>query len=190
VQVVKLSQSHIELVEEFCRRCGDAGYKNNSSLALMKWGEQYDLPQPAQWWALVDNNKIISISGCHELDGKSLRTLFRSATLPQYQKLLPGISRNHMNSVPFSVLLPHQIQWGLDNGYTEFCITTNGEHDASGKMGRTHRALTLLSLRGVVEFSRQEVLYDLSQTVWRINLERYYQARSAVEPMIKKIIVD
>lgn len=189
MQVVKLSQNHTELVEEFCVRCGEAGYENNSTLAAMKWGDQFDLPSPAHWWALIDGEQILSISGCHHIKDHQLRTLFRSATLPQYQKLIPGLSRNHMNSVPFSILLPHQIRWGLDNGYGEFYITTShGEHDASGKMWRTHRALTLLSKIGIVEHRGEEVVYHTPQTVWRINIERYWAARKSADDTIKKII--
>lgn len=191
MRVVKLSQNHTELVERFCEACQVAGYGNNSTLAAMKWGGTYDLPSPAQWWALIDDDQILSISGCHGIGDHQLRTLFRSATLPQYQKLIPGLSKTHMNSVPFSILLPHQIRWGLDNGYREFYITTShGEHDASGKMWRTHRAMSLLSKTGIVEHYGEEVVYHTPQTIWRINVERYWSARRAADDTIRKIITD
>ena len=179
MRVIRLSNEHLGLVNKFCAECVSVGYNNNGSLEAMKWGGKYDLPSGANYWALVVNSEIASISGSHSYSDthEELRCLFRSATLPRYQKLLPGISKTHMNSVPFSLLLPEQINWGLDEGYSEFYITTShGSHDASGKMSRTHRALELLAKQNIVEFVRREEYYYTPQTIWRINLPRYWEA--------------
>jgi hypothetical protein len=82
-----------------------------------------------------------------------------------------------MNSLPFSILLPYQIVQGLNQGIKDFYITTsNGDHDASGKMKRTHKALSLLAKRGIVDFAGDEVIYYTNQSKWKINLSNYYNA--------------
>jgi hypothetical protein len=180
--VVKLSPKHSDLLEQFCRECRDVGFTNNISREALKLRSGHDLPSDPEYWALIVNDEIASISGCHSYDGKHriLRCLFRSATLPRYQSLLPGISKTHMNSAPFSLLLPQQIEWGLGNGYTDFYITTShGEHDASGRMNRTHRALELLAEQNIVEFVKQEDYYWTPQTLWSINLDKYSLALEA-----------
>jgi hypothetical protein len=164
VQVVKLSQSHTNLVEEFCIQCKNAGYYNNSSLELMKWGGHVDLKEPPNFWALIDNDKIVSISGSHSFGVYSpempqIRCLFRSATLPEYSRIIPGLSKNHMNSIPFSILLPLQIIHGLENNFKHFYITTsNKDHDASGKMKKTHRAMEIIAQKRIVDFIKDEIL--------------------------------
>jgi len=155
-------------------------------MAALKLVEGHDLPSDPQYWALLVDDGIASISGCHSYDGdhRILRCLFRSATLPQYQGLIPGISKTHMNSVPFSLLLPQQIGWGLQGGYQEFYITTShGDHDASGHMWRTHRALELLARQGIVDFVRVEEYYYTQQTIWNLNLNSYNRALDAFRPV-------
>jgi len=182
VQVVKLSENHTKLVEEFSKECAQAGYYNNSSLELMKWGKAYDLPATPDYWGLIVNNKLASISGCHSFvpfnpDFPQLRVLFRSATLPNFNNLIPGLSKNHMNSVPFSLLLPYQIAFGLDNNYRYFFITTScTDHDASGKMLRTHKAISIISKNKLVTWESKEVVYNIMQDKWRINLPNYLTA--------------
>jgi hypothetical protein len=177
--VVKLSPKHTNLLDKFCEECSQAGYTNNASLSSLKLLEGHDLPCDPQYWALIVDGEIASISGCHSYDSEhqTLRCLFRSATLPRYSGLIPGISKTHMNSVPFSLLLPQQIWWGGLHGYTRFYITTShGDHDASGHMWRTHRALELLAKQGIVDFVRQEEYYYTAQTIWQINVDRYMKA--------------
>lgn len=184
MKIVKLQNKDIPLVKKFCDECKSVGYENNSSISLMKWGGDEDLKHPPDFWALIVDNEIASISGSHyfgihqEPDVYQLRCLFRSATLPRYSRLITGMSKNHMNSIPFSLLLPFEIMHGIEQGYKHFYITTsNAEHDASGKMKRTHRALELLSKTRIVDFVSEEKIYSTSQTKWKINLFRYYDAQ-------------
>jgi hypothetical protein len=173
---IKLTHEHTELVKDFCQAAASAGFENNSSIEKMKFNGTYDLSEPADFWGLVLDNKLIAVSGSH-IQQDSIRCLFRSATLPEYSTLIPGISKNHMNSLPFSILLPYQIVQGLNQGIKDFYITTsNGDHDASGKMKRTHKALSLLSKRGVVDFAGDEVIYYTNQSKWKINLSNYFNA--------------
>lgn len=193
MQVVKLQSSHTQSLQVFCDRCNEAGYRNNGSLESMKWDSCYDLPQRPVFWALIKDQQIISVSGCHRWDNldsnhDQLRCLFRSATLPEFQNIVQGLSKNHMNSVPFSMLLPHQVLWGLENGHRNFIITTShAQHDASGKMSRTHRALTLLAKTGIVDREGEEVIFYTPQTKWKLNLSRYHQVLQNFEPIRKSL---
>ena len=189
LQVIKLEEEHLPLLEEFCAAARDAGYSNNSSPKKMKFGGHADLGVMPHFWGLLKDGKLASVGGCHfwpdsERNYTTLRCLFRSATLPEYDGIIPGMSKNHMNSVPFSIFLPYQLQYGIANGAKDFLITTShGEHDASGKMKRTHRALELLAKRGLVKFHREHIVYHVPQTLWRINLPAYHNALKAFHPM-------
>jgi len=175
IQIRKIEPKDILSLQQFCAECSSAGYKNNSSLFAMKIWAKNDLQEPPLFWAAFYDNMIISISGCHKFNN-ALRCLFRSATLPKYQQLLTGLSKNHMNSLPFSMILPMQICHGLKNNYKEFIITTSDSDDASGKMHRTHKAMQLLAKKHIVEYLNNEIIYDVSQTVWKLNLATYQTA--------------
>jgi hypothetical protein len=186
--VIKLNNSHTEIVEEFCYEAGLAGYANNASLEVMKFNGQYDLKNVPSFWAVTKNEKIISVSGCHywydDLEEPSMmRCLFRSATLPHYDNVITGLNKYHMNSLPFSVMLPLQINHGLKNGVKHFYITTsNSDHDASGKMKRTHKVLQLLERVDIVKFDNDEIVYSTPQTKWEINLDTYLEALRNFHP--------
>jgi hypothetical protein len=185
MRVIKLSNDDNKL-PAFFEECEKVGYTNNTSRETMKLVDGHDLPTDPQYWALLVDGGIASISGCHGYDdsGRILRCLFRSATLPKYQHIIPGTSKTHMNSAPFSLLLPYQIDWGIENGYQKFYITTShGSHDASGKMNRTHRALELLAKQGIVDYVGEEEYYWTPQTIWALNLNRYNQSLDAFKPV-------
>jgi len=183
--VIQLKEAHTPLIEEFCAAADQAGYTNNGSIRKMKFNGEYDLGTTPAFWGILKDNKLISVSGCHlwpdeNRDLTSLRCLFRSATLPEYTGIIPGMSRNHMNSAPFSIMLPYQIAWGISQGCGDMFITTShGDHDASGKMKRTHRALELLSRNGLVEYHREFIIYSTPQTMWKINIDCYLSALRA-----------
>jgi hypothetical protein len=180
VQVVKLSQNHINLLEKFCQTCKEIGFQNNSSLTNLKWGDRYDLHNVPDYWAVILDNKIVSLSGCHSYNESftKLRVLFRSATLPEYSNIIKGISKNHMNSIPFSILLPLQINFGLENSFNEFIITTTPDQDNSGHMFRTNRVLHHLAKLNIVTFMSESNYYYTKQLLWRVNLEQYFKALS------------
>jgi hypothetical protein len=182
VSIIKLNDNHVSLIEDFCKECDEYGYLNNSSIEKMKFGGKYDLIDIPEFWGTMYNNKIVSVSGSHlwptnENNVKIMRCLFRSATLPDYTGLITGLSKNHMNSIPFSMMLPLQINSGFKQGVDHFYITTsNKEHDASGKMKRTHRVMQLLAKNSIVKYAGDEIIYSTSQTKWEINIERYLEA--------------
>jgi hypothetical protein len=181
VNIVKLDDDHIDLIEDFCKACSNYGYSNNSSIEKMKFGRKYDFIAAPEFWGTIYNNKLVSVSGCHLWPANkdnisSMRCLFRSASLPEYKSLISGLSKNHMNSIPFSMLLPLQINSGFKQGVEHFYITTsNKDHDASGKMKRTHRAMQLLAKNFIVKYAGDEIIYSTSQTKWEINIDRYLE---------------
>ena len=125
--VIRLNETHTEILEEFCYEAGLAGYANNASLEAMKFNGQYDLKDTPSFWALFKDHKIISVSGCHYWyddfeEPSMMRCLFRSATLPHYDNVITGLNKYHMNSLPFSVMLPLQINQGLRSCVKHFYI--------------------------------------------------------------------
>jgi hypothetical protein len=190
--VIKLTNEHIPLIEQFCQECDRVGYENNASIEKMKFGTEYDLRDVPNFWGVVMGTKLISVSGSHywrgslgPLDGikYQMRCLFRSATLPEHDNVVRGLSKNHMNSLPFSVMLPHQIEYGITNGAKHFYITTStGDHDASGKMKRTHRALELLERTGLVKYAGDAIIYSTYQTKWELHIDMYLSALRKFHP--------
>ncbi len=197
MRTIRLDNRHIPLLEEFCSAASAAGFSNNESLRKMKFGGEFDLQTVPEFWGIVFNGKLISVSGCHLWPDHSSNTftinrcLFRSATLPEFNNVVPGLSKTHMNSLPFSIMLPYQVEWGIKKGCWDHRITTShGDHDASGKMKRTHRALELLEKQGIVSFFDQDILYSTPQTVWRLNLEPYLKALRAFHPTRVELDLD
>lgn len=188
MKIVKLDTKHLPLIEKFCCECKKVGYTNNSTLELMKWGDKYDLPHIADYWALIKHDEILSLSGSHSFDTSDpkfpqLRVGFRAATLPQYSNLIKSLSKTHMNSIPFSLLIPYQISLGIQNGFKYFVITTSHlDHDASGHMHRMNKVMTLLAKQNIVSFEKEEIIYNIPQIKWRINLVNYLKALTSFEP--------
>jgi len=182
-EIKKLDEKNKPLLEKFCEKAEKAGYENNATIRKMKFGfnNVYDLGVPTHYWAILHDNDIISVSGCHlwSDDGKEYtinRVLFRSATLPEYDNIVKSLNRNHMNSLPFSILLPYQILYGLKNKCDEFRVTTNTGIDALPKMQRTHKVLQLLEKQGLVSFIKEQMFFNKLQYVWSLNLKNYYKA--------------
>ena len=158
-------------VREFCKRCSQLGYNNNSNLYSMKW--QWCLDNGGAWWAAYDGDQIVSIAGCHPfLDG--YRLVCRGA---QTQSNQTGLSKHHLSSIPWAVLMPEQIAWcsGVATGETPGYITTNVSHDASGKMNRTHRVLNRLSEQRIVKYIQTEKVFGTKQSIWQLQVGAYFE---------------
>lgn len=193
MKVEFLTGKHIDMLKDFCRSANLAGFQNNASLEKMKFGGTYDMGEVPRFWGVIKNNQLISVSGCHHWKDEHgaptmMRCLFRSATLPEFNGVVPGLSKYHMNSLPFSVMLPFQIDVGLSEGVKHFYITTsNGNHDASGKMKRTHRALQLLEKLQIVKYAGDEIFYSTPQTKWEIHVDNYLAAIREFHPTREKL---
>jgi hypothetical protein len=161
----------VQDIEDFAVRCGELGYGNNDSLHSMKY--QWCKDVGGAWWAAYQNGNIVSIAGCHPFrDG--YRFVFRGAQTVAHRR---GLSRDHASSIPWCVLMPEQIAYcgGVAEMSTPAYITTNVSHDSSGKMNRTHRVLHHLSHRGTVDYVGDDTIYNTLQSVWRLNVGRYYE---------------
>lgn len=177
--VSRLNEKNIPQIEEFCYKASVVGYKNNSSLEKMKFGNKYDLISVPVYHGLFKDNNLICVSGLHPLPDdlvlkNSVRCLFRSAILPGYN-VIPGLSKNWMNNVAFSIILPYQIRYSKLHGFENIIATTPADnHDASGKMKRAHAAGHILEKNGIVEFCKNEEYYGSLQSFWKIKLDMYY----------------
>jgi hypothetical protein len=81
-----------------------------------------------------------------------------------------------MNSLQFAVMMPHSIKLGLDRGIKNFYITTShGTHNASGRQDRVHKIFELLAKQDIIKFHKIARLFYVPQTVWKLNLDRYYE---------------
>jgi hypothetical protein len=142
---------------------------NNADLDAMKydWVKKHN----GEWWAVYHNDIIVSMAGCHEFhDGH--RMLFRGVqTMPAQT----GLSKQHMTSIPWKYILPDQLKWAGSSETKPAYITTNVENDASGKMNRTDRLFHLLAKQGIVKFFTEEEIYGQRQSVWKLNIGKYYE---------------
>ncbi len=180
LKTVGYTDQHRGFVEEFCQRCKTAGYKNNESLEAMKL--DWCLSQGGQFFLTYLDDQIISLSGCHPLNQVSnttYRTLFRGATLPEYQNLTGAMSKTHMNSIPFFYHLPRQIDWAKRVYRDTFVVTTNYQNAEIQSMSKSHRVFQSLAKQGIVDQLIEKMnLFYTDQAVWKINEEVYFKHRS------------
>jgi hypothetical protein len=175
------TERHLGFVEEFCKECQAAGYKNNESLEAMKL--EWCLSRGGQFFLTYINDRIISLSGCHplpEAGDSAYRVLFRGATLPEYQNLHGTLSKTHMNSIPFYYHIPRQINWAKTAGYTTYAVTTNHNNkDGIQSMDKSHRVFKLLEKQNIVGcLHEQMTLFNTEQSVWNLNVDNYFSFRS------------
>ena len=161
-----------EQLMEFINECGHLKYTNNNSLKAMKF--DFCLENGA-WFVVEEDNHYVSVAGIHTfLDG--YRALFRGA---QIKQRISGLNKYHMTSYPFGEILPYQIQYVQEiDSNAPIYITTNVENDSSGKMNKIHRLFCMLSDHGIIEeYIKEAVIYHVNQTVWKLNVQRYYEVR-------------
>jgi hypothetical protein len=173
--IIKLNESDIDRVVEFCNKCSALGIENNSSLEKMKW-------QQGKWFAAVDNNEIYSLAGYHklELDSNSYRVLFRGAQLPNYNPV--GMSKNYFkSSVHWSYLLHEQVQEITQhNPNAKLYISTNTHKNthAPSSYRLTRSIAPLMVKRGLLTLEHEGIeLYYTTQNLYRLNVENYLTTR-------------
>jgi len=154
-------------VQDFIAHCDNLGYKNNNSLKAMKW--DWCLENGA-WFATYKEDKIISLSGIHKFEN-GYRALFRGA---QLESRPCGLNKYHMQSYCFAEQLPLQIEFA---GVYPVYITTNVEHDASGRMNRVDKMFHKLAVHKLVNFVEEKEVYYTLQNIWRLNIRNYNLAR-------------
>jgi hypothetical protein len=169
MKVVPITAELLPKLEIFCKEAGDLGYNNNSSLKAMKYEW---CKEQGEYFCAIEDDKIISVAGCHplpEVNDKAWRVMFRGAQLLGYNKSF-GLNKYHMSAITWREILPAQIEF-CDTD--ELYITTNIEHDASGKMNRTHRLFKNLHKLGMVNYQGRVFLYQTEQSVWKLNIDEY-----------------
>jgi len=155
----------------FVEECKFLGWSNNNSLYVMKWKHH------TFWGTYIDNN-LAAVSGLQklpEISDTTYRILFRGAQLPKYNNYFKNISRYHFNSIGFYEHVTPQIEHAPPG--SDFVITTNVTHDASGRMNRTHRVMQLLAKQGMVTLLKNDILYNTLQSIWTLNVDCYMEKR-------------
>lgn len=158
-------------VRDYLKSCENLGFKNNNSLKAMKWHWCLD---KGAWYGTSVNDKIVSISGIHEFED-GYRALFRGAQLET--RPIRGLTRYQMQSYCISEQLPKQIEYA--NGKPLY-ITTNISNDASGKMNRIHRSFGVMEQGGMVEYIKDDEIFNEQQSIWRLNVDRYFEIRKKI----------
>lgn len=168
---------------EFMNECEKLGYANNTSLKALKfdWIEETG----GSWWGTYDSNRLIAISAIHPfLDG--WRALHRGAQI----QLRPfnGLNKYQKQNYGIYDHLHMQIQWSgmfkdYDNEPKPIYITTSIESadDRSGKMNRIHRSASILAAQGMFEHVLDDIIYGVNQSIWKVNVDRYYEIRNLSE---------
>ena len=155
---------------EFINECDKLGFKNNNTLGKMNF--RRTLKEGGKWFATYHNNKMVAISGLHEfMDG--WRALYRGC---QLYSMPGGLSKNHMNCWMFYYHLPIV----FEKHYPVY-VTTNVDNDASGKMLKLNKLYWILNKAGIVQHVKTGEIRGVKQNVWKLNEEKYMEARSKVK---------
>jgi hypothetical protein len=80
-----------------------------------------------------------------------------------------------MQSWGISEHLPLQIKFS--NGKPIY-ITTNVSNDASGRMNRIHKSFKVMAKGGMINYLGDEEIFYTQQSVWKLNVEKYFEIRS------------
>lgn len=171
LQFRKLSIDDTDLVLKFCK---SQNYTNNISLNTMKW------EWCPYWCGAIDNEKLVSIAGAHplpEVSENAFRLLFRGAQLPGYTL---GFSKDVFKTgIQLTYLLPLQISWVKTlNKNAELYISTNITPGAGKSKRINDIMMPHLAKRGIWHLEHTMILFNVSQNLWRINIERYMEERN------------
>jgi len=120
---------HDDIVLDFCNKCKDLNYVNNSSFDSMKW-----YWKEVQWVGTFKNDNLVSLSGIHrfpEINKDAFRIMFRGATLP-------GISSKFLNFEQ----VPLKKEWAyLQRIIPKFYVTFNLDPKIGSKSNRMIKAI-------------------------------------------------
>jgi len=181
-------------LEEFITKTRKIGYRDHKTVKSLeiektineKWGK---------FFFTFKEEKIISLSGCHEFTLfnpynvswiEGMRVCFRGVQLPG-EDVYKGLSKYHMNSIPFREHLPLQMEWGKRLGYEKFFITTHNWYGnpanlykgPSKEQNRTNKIMKILNKLGVVKHHGDTYIRNYLQNVWEINEEEYFRHRTS-----------
>lgn len=175
-----LTRSDEALLQDFARRCGAAGYLNNSSIENLKF---YDSALAALFWGAIDlnKNKVIAISGAHKIaeEVSSSRIAFRSCYLnPGF-----GLFNNSMSkewwksSLIFNYLLPLQVDALLQQKVKKMYITSNVRPLASSVRGKHFDVdsimLPVLARTGMISLKAEREYFGCLQNFWELDVLKF-----------------
>ncbi len=146
-----LWKSDATLVSDFCEKCSELGYENNSSLKAMKW--DWDEVQ----WVGTFTDKLVSLSGIHafpEMGSNAFRVMFRGASLP-------GISAKFLNFKQ----IPLKVEWALlkcDDPV--FYVTFN-------TTGRSKRMGNAIARRKDFTYIKTMNYFNVEQEIWKYDYQ-------------------
>ncbi|MBA10478.1 MAG: hypothetical protein CMC73_04665 [Flavobacteriaceae bacterium] len=159
-------------LEDFIAQCTLFGWKNNSSLKELRWDWCLE---NGMWYATYTGNTIVSLTGIHTFkDG--YRALYRGAQL--WPRRVKGLNRYQMQSWGIYDHLPLQIKFAAGK---PLYITTNVTTDNSGRMNRIHKSFTAMAKGGMVDYIGDEQIFNAMQSVWKLNVDRYFEIRKIYE---------
>jgi hypothetical protein len=91
---------------------------------------------------------------------------------------MKGLNRYQMQSWGIYEHLPLHIEFA--NGKPLY-ITTNINKDNSGRMNRIHNSFTAMEKGGMVSYQGDEQIFNAMQSVWKLNVDRYFEIRKIYE---------
>jgi len=155
-------------LEDFIEQCTLLGYKNNSSLKELRWNWCLE---GGMWYVTYEEDSIISMSGIHPFKN-GYRAVYRGAQLKQHP--IKGLNRYQMQSWPIYAHLPLQIEFAKNK---PLYITTNTNRDNSGRMNRIHNSFSAMAKGGMVDYIGDEQIFNAVQSVWKLNVKKYFEIR-------------
>jgi hypothetical protein len=175
-----LVDSDLPALATFCAECKKLGYENNKSFESIKL-DKMKMPY-GQFFIGLDQDKIVTFAGVHhfpELGNNAWRCLFRGAQLSGYT---PAWSVNIFKSwIHLSHLLYYQVKLiqQLDST-AEFYISTNVDNKKAGVSSRLDKTIMpRLVKQGMFTLhSKDIILYNTLQNVWKLNTETYLNERN------------
>lgn len=182
-------QNDLQIFIDKCRKIGYRDHREIKQLEIEKtindrWGK---------FFYTYKGDHIISLSGCHQFTHfnvnkltwtEGMRICFRGVQLPG-EDTYKGLSKYHMNSIPFREHVPLAVEWGKSLGYSNFYITTHNWYGTpanlykgpSKEQNRTNRIMQHLHKIGIMKHHGDTFIRNYLQNVWELNEDEYFRHR-------------
>lgn len=171
MKIFKIDESHYEFLEEYCNRCKELGWVNNSSLEHLN----IDMVNRngGAYFGIAENDEIVSLAGCYkfvEYNKDAWRIFYRSATLPNKAKN-KGLHRG--TGERGRMYIDAFLNWTSSG---ELYFTTNVSNDNWNRITRYHKHMVKESSMkdSYVDYIETTTLWDTTQAIWKLNNEKYY----------------
>lgn len=175
MNIVRYTEKHRESLNVFCAKCNEEGVANNSNYESIKMRELKG--NRGAFWLCYDEDTIISAAGAQLIKFQNIsavRALYRAASLKSHRgACFSGLSRYHFNSIPFSRILPHCIEWKNKYHSTLDIMITTNINFKKYKTSNTDRLFHLLQKCGLVSHVGGVCLYNVWQNIWKLNEKVY-----------------